>query len=112
MSQHSFTTNEGRKVLYGLDKPTGGYFFTEFYKDNEIEDDNEVKNSKDGLTLTELSVIFAEQYNALLNMKFLALDWDKDQDPAPMQYQVNKMFSKDLTAMLQRVNADITENYL
>ncbi len=114
MSQHHSTTNEGRALLYGLDKPTGGYFFTEFWKDEEIVDNEEVKNSKDALTLTELVTIFIVEYKyelSNLEVSKLSVEWDKKQDPAPLQYQINKMFGKDLMVMLQRVDFDITTNY-
>jgi hypothetical protein len=112
MSQHYFTTAEGRKVLYGLDKPTGGYFLTEFYKDDEIQDD-EVKNSKSALTLTELLQVMREEYSIIVvaQTETLAAEWDSERDPMPMQYAVNKMFGKDLLAMLQRVDYDITVNF-
>lgn len=111
MSQHYFTTNEGRKVLYGLDKATGGFFFIEFWKDEEIVDD-EVKESLDGLTLTDLNAALFMRYGgAILDTKTLVQDWTKDQDPSPMQYQVNKMFGKDLTAMLSKVQADLFHNF-
>ena len=109
MSQHYFTTNDGRKVLYGLDKPTGGFFFTEFWKDEEIADD-EVKNSKDALTLTELVDFCNKEYNNLIDIESLTGEWSSDEDPSPMQYQVNKMFGKDLKAMLNRVVVDLTEH--
>ena len=109
MSQYYFYTSEGRKLLCGLDKPTGGFFFTEFWKDEEIVDD-EVKNSKDGLTLTELQKSL-KQYGLNLDPANLVLDWDISEDPSPMQYQVNKMFGKDLGKMLAEVKLDLRLHY-
>jgi hypothetical protein len=109
MSQYYFYTNAGRKLLCGLDKPTGGYFFTEFWKDEEIVDD-EVKNSEDGLTLTELKKSLKE-YEINIDPANLIVDWDLSENPSPMQYQINSMFGKDLDKMLSRVASDLTENY-
>jgi hypothetical protein len=114
MSQHNFQTKENRNVLYGLDKPTGGYFFTEFWKDEEIVDD-EVKNSQDSLTLTELiSYAFLEYGYTFSNSEksVLVNDWFKDQEPSSMQYQVNSMFGKDLKTMLNKTHNDFVENHL
>jgi hypothetical protein len=109
MSQYYFYTNEGRKLLCGLDKPTGGYFFTEFWKDEEIVDD-EVKSSKDGLTLTELKNSLKE-YSLNIDVANLVVDWDISENPSPMQYQVNSMFGKDLDAMLNKVADDLRKNH-
>src|ERR1035437_2804949 len=109
MSQHYFTTSEDRKVLYGLDKATGGYFFTEFLKDEEIIDD-EVKESQDGLVLSELKRIFVEKYKKYFTgfeIKILLDEWETSDNPTPMQFQVNKMFGKDLIAMLWNVQEDL-----
>jgi hypothetical protein len=112
MSQHHFTTNEGRDVLYGLDKPTGGYFFTEFYKDDEIDDGGEeVKNDGDALTLTELKNILKNDYQFDINPDEMVADWDRDLSPTPLQYKVNKMFDKDLEFSLNMVALDLAENY-
>jgi hypothetical protein len=109
MSQYYFYTNEGRKLLCGLDKPTGGFFFTEFWKDEEIVDD-EVKNSLDGLTLTEL-IKSLKNYGLKIDPANLIVDWDISEDPSPLQYQVNKMFGKDLGMKLERTECDLFTNY-
>jgi len=37
MSQHRFMSKENREVMYGLDKPSGGFYVTEFLRDDEVE---------------------------------------------------------------------------
>ena len=110
MSQHWFTTVEGRKVLYGLDLPTGGYFYTEFYKDEEIVDD-EVKNSEDGITLTHLSSEMKRQYAFSVDTDMLVKEWDNALEPTPLQYNVCRMFGKDLAKMLGETRLDLRLHY-
>jgi hypothetical protein len=113
MSQHWFTTKENRKVLYGLDKPTGGYFFTEFWNDEEIVNDDDVKESESALLLSKLKKIFVEKYNKYLTgfeIQMLMNEWKTSENPTPMQFQVNKMFGKDLNNMLWNVQEDLSFN--
>ena len=112
MSQHFFQTKEGRQVLYGLDKPTGGFFYTEFLKDDEIVDDD-VKESQDGLLLSKLKKIFVEKYNKYftgLEIRMLLEDWRNSENPSPLQFQINKNFGKDLNNMLWNVQEDLSFN--
>lgn len=55
MSQYWFTNTSNRSVLYGLDKPTGGFFYTEFYREDEIvNEDQDVVIGRSGLTISEI----------------------------------------------------------
>ena len=114
MSQYFFTNNNNRKVLYGLDMPTGGYFYTEFYNDEEnLENDDEVVMSHDGLTLTELWKEVLSEYSIELSnetIKKLLLDVHLEPHPTQLQYTISSMFGKDLGKMLNRMFEDFS-NY-
>ena len=113
MSQHYTKTESGREVLYGLDEPTGGFFFTEFFLDEEIdiENDYDVASSKDGLTLTEL-VKELNNLNVEYFVELLLNDYKHFQNPSPLQIHVGKMFGRDVLAMLERVHQDMQLNYI
>ena len=97
--------------MYGLDLPTGGYFFTEFWKDEEIVGEEEVKSNMESLTLTELQIRMKDQYGFDIPIDDLVQDWYYAEQPTPMQFQVNRMFGKDLQQMLNRAYNDFVEHY-
>lgn len=113
MSSYNFKNKEGREVRYGLDKPTGGYFYNEFYTDQELEYDEllpDVKQFSECLTFTELEKTLTSQYEFFMSNKEankLFSDWNDDPWPTPLQYNVNKMFGKNLQENLLRVQEDL-----
>ena len=113
MSSYQFTNKEGREVRYGLDKPTGGYFYNEFYTDAEVDEsgfNDEVKSFSEALTFTELEKILESQYGFFMSAREttkLVSDWTNDTWPTPMQYNINNMFGKNLNTMLLRVQHDL-----
>lgn len=113
MSSYSFTNKEGREVRYGLDKPTGGYFYNEFYTDDEIECDEflpETKQFSEALTLSELEKALMSQFNFAFTdgiLEKLSLDWVESPWPNSLQHSVNSMFGKNLQSMLIRVQEDL-----
>lgn len=115
MSSYTFVNKEGREVRYGLDKPTGGYFYNEFYSDQEIEYDELLPESKqfsEALTLTELEKVLVSQYEFILSdgiLERLCMDWINDPPPTDLQHNVNTMFGKNLHQMLLRVHKDILD---
>ncbi len=115
MSSYKFINPEGREVRYGLDKPTGGYFYNEFYSDQEIEYDEllpECKQFSEGLTLTELEKTLFSQFEFVLTdgiLERLCLDWIDAPWPTPLQVNINSMFGQPLEEKLLRVQRDLQE---
>jgi hypothetical protein len=108
MSQYNFQLPNGRTVMYGLDLPTGGFFFTEFFAENEIiENYEEVAQKESGLTLTELVSKILRDYHYAADSASLIKDVDAAELPTPLQFQINRMFGKDLESMLIRVEKDL-----
>lgn len=116
MSQHYITNIRNRKVLYGSDKPTGGFFFTEFLNDWEITSDeqDEVVSQESSLTITELiNYFFREQGYELskTEIKTLLEEWKKEPEPTPLQFFMNDRFGKNLQSRLDATNRDINNNW-
>lgn len=112
MSQHWLTNSKNRKVLFGSDKPTGGFFFTEFYRDDELTEDsqNDVVYTVSGLTIREFiyQIWKIEELNAIaINVDELINDWLCEPTPTTLQFNISLMFGKDLVTMLQRTNNDL-----
>ena len=111
MSQHWFTNVNNRQVLYGSDKPTGGFFYTEFYRDDEIgNEDHDVVIAKSALTINEIIFelkenqgydLSGEEINSILN------DWSSESAPTPFQHNISKMFGFDLSEQLSRTESSI-----
>ncbi len=114
MSQHYITNIRNRKVLYGSDKPTGGFFFTEFLNDWEITSDeqDEVVVNESSLTLSELADAFYKRQGIVLSDEDITIlldDWNKETEPTPLQHFINEHFGKNLTFRLDVTNKDINE---
>lgn len=106
MSQYWFTNKNNRKVLYGLDKPTCGYFITEF----EDVDDDEIIYTQSGMTLTDfISKMWAFQNKTLSSDDIFSLinDWQREENPTELQHTISSMFGKDLKSMLLEVAEDM-----
>jgi hypothetical protein len=104
MSQYRFVNNNGNFVLYGLDKPTGGYFVTELDKDEELI------SNKNTLTLRQLIVCLASNYYYILEnfeIDKLEEDFENDPEPTELQRQINKMFGEMLDDNLKKVKKDL-----
>ena len=115
MSQNHFTLQSGRSLLYGLDLPTGGFFYTEFLTDEEIEtslSDDEVYFSEAGLTLTELEKGLMSRYDFSINPLMMLTQMMKAQYPTQFQISVGRAFGKDVPEMIKRVEKDILEREL
>jgi hypothetical protein len=113
MSQYKFINKDGREVIYGLDKPTGGYFWSEFYTDEELEnlkpEEDELFDSSTALTLSEL-VNYLVLVNAPgVSFEKLFGDFFTASEPTQLQYNTAKMFGQNLNKDLDRVARDIDE---
>lgn len=123
MSQYKKILPNGRELIYGFDAPTGGYFWTEFYRSDELPEydpswgadmkDEEVVKSRDGITLSELvlDLGFSSPLNQD-NVAHLLNDFQNHNPPADLQIKVGFMFGKDIISMLGKVYQDIETNFL
>lgn len=107
MSQYRLFTESGRLVLHGCDKPTGGFFYTVFYRDDELTSErmDDVVTQEDGMTLHELVSAMKNHYNLSVNEEKLRQDWINAPEPTVFQQVTAQMFNKDLPSMIARVNA-------
>lgn len=103
----------GREVMYGADKPTGGFFVTEFYSDLELtanNPDNDVVFTRSELTLTNLNIILNKTQRIVLSkdkIDELIRDWRNAPEPTPLQFNVARMFHSDIAQLIQTVNEDL-----
>jgi len=112
MSQYKDILSNKREVLFGLDKPLGGYFLTIFFTNDEITDDeHDLFLEKDGLTLTQL-VSLLDQYEILFSQKSLINDYFVSDEPTPMQLKISKMFGRDVVKLLKICGEDIKNNWM
>ena len=102
MSQYGFDNKAGNEVMYGLDKPTGGYFWQEVDKK-----DKELLCYAQGLSLTELLDYLDINYNGLIPLTDLINDFLIEENPSPLQINVGKMFGKDISHKLEHVKEDV-----
>ncbi len=117
MSRYKAITKFTHDLIFGLDKPTGGYFFTEFFSEKEMESRPENSSAivltKDALTLTDLiahlNLIYQYEISES-DKRRLVLDYYQSSDPTQLQINVSKMFGFDLGLALQKVQADLN-NY-
>jgi len=104
MSQYYFTEeNKGHQILYGLDMPTGGYFFY------ELDINDELYADVTGLTLSQLEHELLYLYSKKLSdseFNQLRRDFEIASPPTPLQRIVSKLFRKDLDKLLSLVKAD------
>ena len=115
MSIYKFYNEVGRLVHFGLDKPTGGYFFNEFLNDSEIKGENEeLASSGQALTLTELEKELAGRFSYVVHSDILydlVNDFVHAQNPTPLQMNVGRMFGHDLEEELNRVLLDLRKRF-
>ena len=111
MSQHWFTNVNNRQVLYGSDKPTGGFFYTEFCRDDEIgEEDGDVVITKSALTINEIISELKENQGYILSeeeIDNILSDWVTETEPTPFQHNIAKMFGFDLSEQLNRTESSV-----
>lgn len=111
MSQHWFTNSRNRQVLYGSDKPTGGFFYTEFYLDSEIgDDDNDVVITKSSMTIHEIISELKENQGYILSdeeINSILKNWIDEPTPTPLQHSIGKMFGHNLSEQLERTESSI-----
>ena len=111
MSQHYFINRKLNsninKIVYGLDKPTGGFFWQEF-----TSDDEEVVAERDGLSLTTLLADLKNKFSIEPNIQMLIDEFTNERYPTILQINVGKMFNKDIPSMLEEVENDVTSNMI
>lgn len=109
MSQHRFFNIDGREVVYGLDKATGGYFWQEYLRVDEITPENseELYREAEGLSLTALMAVLENRFNADIDYHDLITDFHHSPHPTQLQINVGKAFGKDIISMLHEVEMDV-----
>lgn len=113
MSQHKLILNNGRLLLYGADKPTGGFFLSEFYTEEEQKNlglSQQLASNLSALTLTELAEKMKEFYDVDLdNASILSLrdEWMSSPNPTRFQHGVSEMFGVNLKKLLERTNNEL-----
>jgi hypothetical protein len=101
MSQYGFKNKNDNKILYGLDKPTGGYFW------QEIDAANNLLNAEQGLGLTDLITYLKTNFDGIIPFTNLMKDFLREDDPTPLQIFVGFQFGKDIKKMLEHVKEDV-----
>jgi len=90
MTQYRFVTPQATEVLYGLDKPTGGYFYTEFDQDEEPIRMHEGMGLKQFIhTMDKLFEFHPVWLQGRMVDDFLTSEY-----PTPLQENVYSMFGK------------------
>ena len=95
-------------ISYGLDKPTGGYYWQEFC----LNDSDELSDEKDGITLTELVSAMNKKFNIPIDTEKLAMDYVIAEQPSPLQISIGKMFNRDIEFTLKVVADDLMRNHM
>lgn len=112
MIQRWFVNGNGRQVLYGADKPTGGFFFTEFYNDEELVSNynNDVATTESSMPLTVfISRLYSSQKKTLTYEEICELinDWVNETNPTKLQYNISSLFGVNLQEMLAKTEKDL-----
>ncbi len=117
MSRYECKLPNGRRLAYGLDKATGGYFCSESYGSWEPVDEADLDlglYEGDGLTLSGLVTDLADRYSLLLERERvteLVADFMNSHRPAAMQRSTAQEYGVDLDASLRVVAQDLLENF-
>jgi hypothetical protein len=106
MSRIRHLLDNGNVFVYGLDKPTGGFFWQEL---DAREEDELAAN--DGLTLSQLQNVLDRKFIVSYNLAVLVQDFYRAEKPSHLQVNVGKMFGKDIHGMLQEAERDIIRNF-
>lgn len=115
MSLHKFVSDEGRMIHYGLDLPSGGFFWLEFFTQQEMMDsqnEDEVKSRNEHLTLTEFKKELKEKFNFELDTRQCFDDISHAPEPTALQFLINKRFGYNLQAMLDNFATDLVTNWI
>lgn len=115
MSLHKFFTKEGRLIHYGLDLPTGGFFYNEFFTEEEMlkrENYEELKSYNQALTLTEFQKELEKSFELSLDIKQCFDDINSAEPPTPFQHMINERLGYNLQAMLDKFSTDLVQNWM
>lgn len=114
MSSHLFTNSVNREVRWGLDLPTGGFFYNEFYTEAEMAERKEydtLASSGQGLTLSELLRALMLNFSFNANLEEIAYDLKTANPPTQLQHNVSKMFGVNLMDKLVLLDEDLQRNW-
>lgn len=110
MSQYRADLPNGNQVRYGLDLPTGGYFFLELREPENTEED-ELVVQKDGLLLSQLAGEIKDRYPFDLDIEQLKRDWQESEWPTSLQVSIRQMFGEDLSQPLRELEQEMSLVY-
>jgi hypothetical protein len=119
MSRYECKLPNGRRLAYGLDKATGGYFCSESYGSLHLLDEVEIDLDTDlyegeALTLSALIKELADRYSFLLERERVAglvADFLNGHPPAAIQRSVALEYGADLDARLWVVTRDLLDHF-
>lgn len=106
MTQYRFVTPQETEVLYGLDKPTGGYFYT------ELDKDEEPIRMHDGMGLKEFESTMLElfDFHPTWFRGRMVDDFLISENPTLLQANIYSMFGKgNLFAKLNELESEINK---
>ena len=115
MSLHKLISKDGHLVHYGLDLPTGGFFWLEFFTQAELmesQGENEVKSKNQHLTLTEFKKELKDKFSYDVDIRLCFADINRAPVPTPFQHIVNSQFGYNLQDMLDTFCKDLVSNWM
>jgi hypothetical protein len=92
-------------LWYGIDKPTGGFFW------QELTPSNEECAGRDRLTLTQLLADLLEYKHVGVSPDILVQDFFDAEAPSRLQIDNGTRFGYDILDMLDDVKLDIIYNF-
>jgi hypothetical protein len=115
MSLHKLVSNDGHLVHYGLDLPTGGFFWIEFFTQAEMMESQcyeEVKSQNEHLTLTNFQKELWEKFGFTVNIKQCFDDINQANPPTEFQHLINSRLGYNLQEMLDIFSSDLVSNWM
>jgi len=101
MSRYTTILFPNTKLAYGLNKPTGGFYW------QEIDIDDNIVSERDALSLTSL-INDLNNYNINPNIKILINDFlANDPEPTIVQLNIGRIFNRNIKSMLLEVMSDV-----
>jgi len=103
MSQYGFKNKDENRVMYGLDKPTGGFFW------QETDAKGNILCNAYGILLTDLLSYLKNNYNGIIHVSDLVRDFFEEKEPTLQQILTAKQFGfeNDIRKKLEDVRRDV-----
>jgi hypothetical protein len=117
MSRYECKLPNGRRLAYGLDKATAGYFCSESYGSWEPVEEADLDlglYEGQSLTLSNLMTDLANRYSLLLERQRVAeliADFLNGHSPTEIQRYIAQDYGVDLDSSLKVVAQDLLDNF-